>query len=55
MMAILAGSTSAVLAEPLITDYQEATSAYEDAYLTGSFNLKEKIIWLESILVEGCH
>lgn len=35
------GSASSVLAEPLITDYQEATSAYEDAYVTGSFNLND--------------
>ncbi|HHL19519.1 MAG TPA: DUF481 domain-containing protein [Thiothrix sp.] len=35
------GSTPSVFAEPLITDYQEATSAYEDAYVTGSFNLND--------------
>jgi len=40
MMMVFAGSTS-VIAEPLITDYQEATSAYEDAYMTGSFNLND--------------
>lgn len=37
-MALL-GATSTVFAEPAITDYQEATSAYEDAYFTGNFNL----------------
>ena len=30
---------NSVLAEPAITDYQEATSSYEDAYITGNFNL----------------
>jgi hypothetical protein len=40
-MMAFAGSTSSVLAEPLITDYAEATSAYEDAYITGNFNLND--------------
>lgn len=35
----LLGAASTVVAEPAITDYKEATSAYEDAYFTGNFNL----------------
>ncbi len=35
----LTGIFTSAQAEPLITDYNEATSAYEDAYLSGSFNL----------------
>ncbi|PID33832.1 MAG: hypothetical protein CR955_00845 [Thiotrichales bacterium] len=35
----LVGAVTTAQAEPLITDYKEATSAYEDAYLSGSFNL----------------
>lgn len=32
-------AVNTVLAEPAVTDYQEATSSYEDAYITGNFNL----------------
>ncbi len=35
----LTGIFTSAQAEPLVTDYKEATSAYEDAYLSGSFNL----------------
>ena len=33
------GSIAKLNAEPLLIDYQEATSAYEDAYVAGDFNL----------------
>lgn len=38
MMALGSVATTAI-AEPSVTDYKEATSAYEDAYFTGNFNL----------------
>ncbi|GAA0424989.1 hypothetical protein GCM10009133_36890 [Cocleimonas flava] len=34
----LTGAFTSAHAEPLITDYKEATSAYEDAYVSGNFN-----------------
>jgi len=34
----LTGAFTSAQAEPLITDYKEATSAYEDAYISGNFN-----------------
>ncbi|CAA6820087.1 MAG: FIG00919474: hypothetical protein [uncultured Thiotrichaceae bacterium] len=37
-MAVFTMSTTAT-AEPAITDYNEATSSYEDAYITGQFNM----------------
>ena len=40
-MAILmtvTGASTTALAVPAITDYQQATSAYEDAYISGNFN-----------------
>ena len=37
LMAITGASTTA-FAVPAITDYQQATSAYEDAYISGNFN-----------------
>lgn len=38
---VLGSATTSLFAEPLVTDYKEATSAYEDAYVTGSFNLQD--------------
>ena len=35
---LLVTSASAAFAVPAITDYQQATSAYEDAYISGNFN-----------------
>ncbi len=35
---LLVTGTSTALAVPAITDYQQATSAYEDAYISGNFN-----------------
>lgn len=37
LMAV-AGTTTTAFAVPAITDYQQATSAYEDAYISGNFN-----------------
>ena len=37
LLAVTGASTSA-FAVPSVTDYTEATSSYEDAYITGSFN-----------------
>lgn len=39
VIVALASITTTVMAEPLVTDYQEATSAYEDAFFTGNFDL----------------
>ncbi len=39
VMMAFTGAATTVSAEPAITDYKEATSAYEDAYLSGTFNL----------------
>ena len=35
IMALAGGA----LAEPAVTDYQEAPSSYQDAYVSGQFNL----------------
>ncbi|WP_299876661.1 DUF481 domain-containing protein [uncultured Cocleimonas sp.] len=37
----LTGAFTSAQAEPLITDYKEATSAYEDAYISGNFNTND--------------
>lgn len=37
--AIVSVSSTSVMAEPAITDYEKATSAYEDAYFSGNLNL----------------
>ena len=39
VMMSLTGAVTSVSAEPAVTDYKEATSSYEDAYVTGQFNL----------------
>ncbi len=39
VMMAFTGAATTVSAEPLITDYKEATSAYEDAYISGNLNL----------------
>ena len=40
MMAVTGASTTA-FAVPSITDYQEATSSYDDAYISGNFNASD--------------
>lgn len=48
VMMVLTGSA---LAEPAVTDYKEAESSYQDAYVSGQFNLmggirsKPAMIW----------
>ncbi len=39
VMMAFTGAVTTVSAEPSVTDYQEATSSYEDAYVSGQFNL----------------
>ncbi|KAG1707551.1 hypothetical protein GQR58_003224 [Nymphon striatum] len=39
VMMAFAGASTSVSAVPSVTDYKEATSSYEDAYITGQFNL----------------
>lgn len=38
ILMTMVGATSTASAVPAITDYQQATSAYEDAYISGNFN-----------------
>jgi len=39
--AVMMAFSGTAFAEPLITDYKEATSAYEDAYISGNFNTND--------------
>jgi len=39
MLTLIAGVATTVSAEPSLLDYKEVTSAYEDAYITGWFNM----------------
>ena len=39
VMMAFTGAATTVSAEPAVIDYKEATSSYEDAYVSGQFNL----------------
>ena len=38
ILIAVSGASTTAFAVPAITDYEQATSAYEDAYITGNFN-----------------
>lgn len=38
ILLAVSGASTAVFAVPAITDYTQATSAYEDAFVSGNFN-----------------